>query len=95
MEMPETRESPRWLGEDVNHKLGRWRNAHLGEYGMKGGSTWRGSGVVKRVFGFCEVTIGTVVNEPLHSRKDRHERILENVESNPQTTRRMSARQQW
>ena len=35
METPETREGPRWLGEDVNHKLGRCGNAHLGEYGKK------------------------------------------------------------
>ena len=76
MEMPETCEGPRWLGEDVNHKLGRCGNAHLGEYGKKGGSSWRGFHVEQKVFGFCAVTIGTVVDEPLQPRIDRRERML-------------------
>ena len=61
--------------EDANHKLGRCGNALLGENGMKGGSSWRGFGVVQKVFGFCAVTIGTEVNEPVQPRIDRHEKM--------------------
>ena len=54
-----------------------WEDVEMREYGMKGGSSWRGFHVEQKVFGLCSVTIGTEVIEPLQPRIDRRERILE------------------
>ena len=62
-----TCEGPRWIVIDFNRKLKKMEQSALGRarHDMKGGSKWRGVGVVQEVLGLCSVPTGAEVNEPL------------------------------
>ena len=75
MNIPGTCEGSRWLAKDSNHKLERMGKSHVGGHDMVR-RHWRDLGVVQDVFGLCAVPSGAEGDEPLQTRKERHERVL-------------------
>ena len=67
--------------KDSNHKLKRWRKAHLGGHDTVRRVDPNGEALVlcRKCSGYARCRLGAEADEPLQTRKESHERVREHV----------------